>query len=82
MDVIRHQNVTSDPDTAALANASERNKLFVHFCIRQNFSPLLGIESNEVKRRIVMIEDSCKPRGALRHGFNVEALVPSAYCVG
>jgi hypothetical protein len=67
MHVVRHYNVSSEPDAPRFANACERDYSFVDRSIRQDLPTPIGIEGDEVERRVVTIKDWLEPRGSLRH---------------
>ncbi len=81
MNVIWHNHITPEANSAQLTLLSEMNQRVVYARVCKKFPALVRIERNKIQRRIIPLKDTMQPRRSIRHGTRgviVGALVPSA----
>jgi len=67
MDVIGHDNITTDGDSALLSQFGKGDKLRMHFGARQQFLSMMSIKRNEKERRIIPLEHKFQSRRSVWH---------------
>jgi hypothetical protein len=65
MDVIGHDNVTPDSDSALLSQFGKGDKLRMHFGAQ--FLSMMSIKRNEKERRIILLEHKFQSRRSIWH---------------
>jgi hypothetical protein len=80
MNLIRHDYIPPEGNSAQLTVSSETNQRVMHMSISQKLLALMRVERHKVQRRIVALEHLMQSRRSISHGQTdvVEALVPSA----
>ena len=67
MDVIGHDNVTTDSDSALLSQFGKGDKLRMHFGARQQFLSMMSSKRNEKERRIILLEHKFQSGRSIWH---------------
>jgi hypothetical protein len=67
MNVIGHDNVPTDGDSALLSQLSKADELRMHSRVRQQSISMMSIERNEKEGRIILWEDMFQPRRRIGH---------------
>ena len=73
MDVVRHDDVTTDPDRKICCPPAVIGEGCVHLLGREYPLPLVGIKRDEIKRRVETSENQIKPRRLIfEHALHVQ----------
>ena len=67
MNVIRHDNVTTDRNSAILTQFSKADELRMHLRVRQQFLSMMSVECHEKERRIIPLEYNFQSRRRIGH---------------
>jgi len=67
MDVIRHDNVTTDRNSAIPIQLSKAGELRMYFRVRQQFLSMMSVECHEKERRIILLEYNFQSRRRIWH---------------
>jgi hypothetical protein len=68
MNVIWHDHITPQANSAQLALLSEMNQRVVHARVCKKFPALMRIKSNKIQWWIIPLKDTMQPRRSMRHG--------------
>jgi hypothetical protein len=71
MNMIWHDDISADGDSAWQTCFAKIDELFMHPAIGQKFSPMISIERDEVQRGIVFLKNELQSWGTIGHAKNM-----------